>query len=261
MGFCIGVAVLFVLLDYFVNVCQGSSIGSIRRLFNITREDALPSWFGVTQTFLAALTALLITALARARGSRGWVVAGWIFVTVLLAYMAADDGAKIHERIGTAARMLEEARTDAEGELPGRGTFAWFPSYSWQVVMLPVFAVSGFAMFTFLWGQLRPRSSRWLLLGAFSLFALAVGLDFVEGLDRGHPWNLNAWITSRWSFNVYSLLHYARTDFEMVVHSSKAIEECVEMIAMTLLWAALLKHLGTTTPAFRVEFTPTAPRS
>ena len=53
---CLAAELLFVFLDATVNYSRWTDLGMIRRLFNITREDGMASWFGTTQTLLVALT-------------------------------------------------------------------------------------------------------------------------------------------------------------------------------------------------------------
>ena len=53
---CLAAELVFVLLDATVNYSQWTNLGMIRRMFNITREDGMASWFGTTQTFMVALT-------------------------------------------------------------------------------------------------------------------------------------------------------------------------------------------------------------
>jgi hypothetical protein len=73
----ITIVVLLVVLDYSINYSHGTEIGAIRRLFNMTREDALGSWFGVTVTTLAALTAWLTAAIVHRRNAPRARRLGW----------------------------------------------------------------------------------------------------------------------------------------------------------------------------------------
>jgi len=48
--------ILFMVLDYHINFGEMTKIGGLRRMFNITREDSLASWFACTQTLMLGLT-------------------------------------------------------------------------------------------------------------------------------------------------------------------------------------------------------------
>ena len=52
--FCLVVELLLVGLDAFINYGRFIDIGPIRRLFNITREDGLATWFMSCRRFLLA---------------------------------------------------------------------------------------------------------------------------------------------------------------------------------------------------------------
>jgi len=255
LAVCVALEIAFVLLDYHVNYARGSDIGSIRRLFNITREDALPAFFATTQTFLVALTAWLLFGMVRRQGAARMRVLGWLVVAAFFTYMAIDDGAKVHERVGTAVRVAVERATPGipagQRTLPG-----FFPSYPWQVVFLPAFAGLGLFTLVFLTRELRERTSRLLVLAGVSCFVVAVGLDFIEGLDPGHPWNVHFWIGSNWDIDVFARRRFARTAFDASLHFSKSLEETTEMFGTTLLWIALLRHLTEVTDELRIRFVP-----
>ena len=176
---CLGIELLFVLLDYHVNFGRLTDIGALRRMTNIAREDGLASWFGTTQTLLAGLTAWTIALLVRSQGAPRWRKAGWTAVAGFFTYLAIDDGAQVHERLGTVFRTLSEQGNPS--------ALAFFPSYSWQLFLGPVFAVLGLGMAVFLWRELPDRVGRGLVFGALTCLALAVGLDFFEGARVRSP--------------------------------------------------------------------------
>ncbi len=116
---CLALELTFVALDYWVNFGRLTEIGAMRRMFNIAREDGLASWFGVTQTLLIALTLWLVYALAKRDDGPRWRRYGWLVVALFFTYMAVDDGAQIHERLGTTIERI--------GEDSG-SSFDFFPS-------------------------------------------------------------------------------------------------------------------------------------
>ncbi|MFQ5687021.1 MAG: hypothetical protein ACE5GV_10210 [Candidatus Scalindua sp.] len=48
----LGIELLIVFLDVFVNHYQWCTVGSIRRMLNITREDSLSNWFSSLQAIM-----------------------------------------------------------------------------------------------------------------------------------------------------------------------------------------------------------------
>ncbi|MDX1764496.1 MAG: hypothetical protein R3231_09270, partial [bacterium] len=161
------------------------------------------------------------------RGARGWGLLALFFI-----YMAADDGAEIHERIGSTFKAMAKAASREEGVTSlGSRLLEFFPSYPWQLVMLPVFGTVGLLMFIFLWRTLKPPTARSILILAILCFVAAVGLDFIEGLNRDHPMNFAEMLSDRW-------VH----DSGAVRHFSKSLEEFLEMVGITLLWSLFVRH-------------------
>lgn len=241
---CVVVVLALIALDATVNYSRWTEIGAIRRLFNMTREDALGSWFGVTVTSLTALTAWATVIVVRrhdAARARRW---GWIVIALFLSWMAIDDGAEIHERLGTAFKTISQdavaaGRFGRLARLPDV-----FPSYSWQLLLLPVFAALGTFTLAFLWWEARAPKLRVLVVVAISIFALSVGLDFIEGLDETHRWNLYTHTANRFDLESLTERQFGVEPFTALRHFSKTFEEGLEIIAITILWVVLLRNLG-----------------
>ena len=248
LAVCLAIEVTLVALDYHVNYGRLSEIGAIRRLFNTAREDGLLSWFSVTQTAFVALTLWLVALTERWRGADRWRVRGWLVVTAVFVWMAMDDGAKVHERVGTATQVLAE-----HGSAMG-SVLATFPSYAWQVVFLPFFAAAGLFTLVFLWRELGDATGRALVLAGIGLFVVAVGMDFCEGLDRNHPWNPYAWLAGFQGVSAFTRARFHRAPYATLVHFSKSLEEFAEALANTLLWTAVLRHWARTAPGLRIRF-------
>lgn len=233
IGACLIAEIVLLILDYQVNYGAATRIDAMRQLTNLAAEDSLASWFSSTQTLLAALTLWVIRALVPvdpAAGSRR----GWLLLALLFSWMAVDDGAQIHERIGIA---FDEARSSG----------SWldaFPSYAWQIVVLPALAAVAAGGFGLVWRALAARRLTRHVLAGLACMALAVALDFFEGLDADHPWNLYTWISSRWPIEPWTLLRFGASAYDTLEHFSKAIEEYLEMLGLTLLWLAFLRHLA-----------------
>ena len=218
----LSIELIFLFLDATLNFNQWLDSRAVRRIFNITREDGLASWFMVLQTGLASLVLLLISQVVKAKEGKGLKSLCWLLLALFFLYLSADDAAKIHERMGTYL--------DSQGS--GLAIVKWFPSYGWQLIMLPPLCLAGFAMVFFLWKQLPKYPDHFILLLAPTLMAIAVGLDFIEGLAHAHPWNIHTLISESWQISPKTIRHYF-----------KAVEEFLEMVAISLLLMLFVKQL------------------
>ena len=245
--FCILAEIVFVILDYHINYGEWTYIGAMRRMFNTAREDGLASWFAMTQTLLASLTLGLIYLSVKNGSARPrWKSWGWLALTLFFFYMAVDDGAQLHERIGST---FKEALWTATG-----ATLDFFPSYAWQIVFLPFFGAIGLFMLGFLWYELDSRSSRVLLVIAVCLQVVAVAMDFVEGLEPEHRWNLYTIIANRFDLEPWTQARFGETAFDALRHFSKSFEETIEMAGISILWFLFLRHLSNVAGDLRVRF-------
>ena len=244
--FCLSFEIFLVLFDVIVNWGKLINIGAIRRLANIAREDGFATWFMVAQTLVAGLVLWLIFMVYRSRQeSRGKVFA-WGFLAGFFTYMSADDASKIHERLGTAfSKIVPE-----KGASSSDGFFGWlqsiFPSYDWQIAVLPLFVGIGFFMLFFLLREFHDRKNKILLFVAVGCMALAVVIDFFEGLDNSHAWKIERWIWEALDTRRYNVTHFA-----------KALEEFLEMLSISLLLMLFTRHLiQTTNSSLAIDFSP-----
>ncbi len=99
-----------------------------------------------SQTLLIALSVWFIFYLHHKLdiGEKSTKIA-WAILASFFTFMAADDGAAIHERLGsTFELMAKSANTET-----GNTLLAYFPSYAWQIVVLPFYAAMGLFMLLF----------------------------------------------------------------------------------------------------------------
>lgn len=221
---CLIVELALVYLDLTINWWQWSDSGPIRRLFNTTREDGLASWFAVSQTLVVALVAWLLFTILLHQNTTVWRRAGWLIIALFFSYMCIDDGAMVHERLGSAFKET----TDAAGLV----------TYAWHYVLLPFFVGMGVFILAFLWREMPVVRARLMILAALGCFGLAVGMDFVEGMDDGYRVLVDA---TGWKPAT-------------VRHFSKSLEEFLEMVGMSLFLAAFIGHLAAVAPSLQVRF-------
>lgn len=227
----LGIELLIVFLDVFVNHYEWCSIGSIRRMLNITREDCLSNWFSSLQAIMAGSVLWLIAFAVRKqiqdykRKFYCWAGIGSFFI-----YMGIDDAIKFHERMGTAFKTLISRSANTSGPGILNSAHNAFPSYSWQMIFGPLFMAMGIFMLWFLWKEFSLRKYRFLFLAAIWLYILAVGLDFVEGLDGKF-------------FEDVGIAGFFSTEDFRIRHMSKALEEFLEMLGTTIFLTVFLKYL------------------
>lgn len=227
----LGIELLIVFLDVFVNHYQWCSVGSIRRMLNITREDSLSNWFSSLQAIMVGTVLWLIAFAVRKqmqdykRKFYCWAGIGSFFI-----YMGIDDAIKFHERMGTAFKAFVSWSVETSGPGILSSVHNAFPSYPWQMIFGPFFMAMGIFMLWFLWKEFSLRKSRFLFLVAIWLYVLAVGLDFVEGLDGEF-------------FEDVGIAGFFSTEDFRIRHMSKALEEFLEMFGTTIFLTVFLKYL------------------
>jgi len=252
---CLVAEVAFVVLDYFVNYGGATKLSTLRRLTNIAREDSLASWFGSTQTLLIGLTLWCVYFVVRQQTTDRARRAGWLFLASFFTFMAVDDGAMLHERAGTVfSKMHSSDPSDGTAVSLGGRIENLFPSYEWQIVALPIFVLAGVFMLFFLWRELEQRRDKLIVVAALACLALAVGLDFVEGLEPEHPWNLYTIISNAVDFGDSTEFRFGQSPYDTLRHFSKSIEEYLEMLANTLLWYVFLRTLTERAAHVRIRF-------
>ncbi|MDB2441659.1 hypothetical protein N9W72_08700, partial [Luminiphilus sp.] len=100
-------------------------------------------------------------------------------------------------------------------------------TYSWQVFVLPVFLFVGF--FMLLWGYQHVRNletQRWVIFGSVCI-ALAIGVDYFEGLVDNEVVSLEGRAVSE----------------ETIAHYQRVVEEFLEMTGFVCILHGLWIHL------------------
>ncbi len=227
--FLLGLELGFVLLDIVFNYYGLIPNSSIRRLFNMAREDSLQAWVAGVQTVFVGLVVWLIFAKTRGRA--------WAAIAAFFIYLGLDDGAKIHERVGTAVKEFSKSR------LPASSDAILETSYTWQFVFGPFLISMGLFILWFLWRELREPSLRWLAFAALACYGLAVGIDFIEGMP-------GAYATIGESLGLST---------KFTSHFGRVIEEFLELFGSSLFLITFLKHFMQISPRTSVVFRDESP--
>ena len=215
---------LLVVLDAAISYGELVPNRAIGRLFNITREDSIPNWFASMQFLLIALVLWVIFLRVRELDGAQWKARGWAFLSGVFLFLSIDDGSKLHERVGTwfkASDLVDD-----------------YLSYSWHIVLGPVFAAIGLFLLLFAWRAFRSRVLKMLFLAGLACLGLAQGMDFLEGIDDV----------------VEYLEEFLSVSEHTVRHFSKSAEEFLEMLGQTLLLVTFLRHLGDVAEGWGIEF-------
>lgn len=229
----LGIELLIVFLDVFVNHYEWSSIASIRRMVNITREDSLPNWFSSIQAIIVGSVIWLIAFAVRNRMhdkhyKRKFYC--WACIGIFFIYVGIDDAIKFHERMGTACKDLLERYAGSSDPGILYSMYEAFPSYPWQMIFGPFLIAMGIFLLWFLWKELSSKRLWYWFLVGISLYVIAVGLDFVEGLDVGF-------------YKDAGIAGFFSTEDYRIRHMSKTLEEFLEMLGTTIFLTIFLKNL------------------
>jgi hypothetical protein len=213
----LAIEVFLVVADLAIIQMNLTTLVPLHWLFNLEREDGLGDWLASLQTFLIAVTVWAIYwRVQQPPHPNGWRL-GWLILALFLTYLAIDDGAAIHERIGSAGVVQPSGWV--------RRVLALFPTYMWHLMFGPLFAALGLFMLVFLLREL--RDSRPLVLVGMMCLVGAVGFDVLDGMDM-----------------IVQHLHIVRI-----------AEEVIEMFGFTVLWIAVLKHLFQLTDRLAIVLT------
>ncbi len=243
---CIVTEVILFLLDAFVNYGKLVEIGAVRRFCNLAREDSLSSWLGSMQTLLVGFTLLLIFLRKRKdKSATKWNTAGWCVLALFFIYMAVDDGAEVHERMGSVFKAISMGSVSSGDGMPiGKKLLEFFPSYPWQIIFMPIFGSMGIFLLIFLRREFKGCPEWTYTVIGITCLVVAVAMDFVEGMDKGHAWNIHTIIKEKYHLRSYTVRHF-----------SKTIEEVLEMLGTTFFWTAFLKYFSRIAGIIRFQFT------
>lgn len=214
------------LMDFTFAYMRLSDQRVVQRLNNLAREDGMGTWFASSQALLVGVVLFALAGLSWRTERRDAL--GWGLLASFFTYVSMDDALSFHERVGGLLRRATYA-----------GGAEWFPSYSWQLMFGPLFGGMGLFMVWFLTRRLAPNLRPWLAI-ALGCFVLAVGLDFVEGLDEAFE----------------AIADVVGVSEYTVSHGSKVTEELLEMAGTTSFFAMFSLQLVASLAGRRIVLDP-----
>jgi len=232
------IELLLVVLDLSFSYADILNNLALQQLFNLAREGSLGSWFSSTQLLLTgAVLWLLFVRFLNDSSTPVFKKYAWALIALFFTFMAIDDAAAIHETIGSTYEDIVSNADEAKDVMGGE-ILQSYPSYPWQVILGPVFLLMGLFIFIFIWAEVSLRSMRLLLIAALGCYAIAVGLDYVEGVYGGYK----------------TIIVTTGLDYDSVMHISKVIEEFLEMLGTTFFLVLFIKHLAMHTESIEFKF-------
>lgn len=69
-------------------------------------------------------------------------------------------------------------------------------------------------------------------------------LDFFDGLHAEHPLNQYTKLTERHDISAFTQARFGHTPYDTLQHFSRAVEEFLEMVVMTIFWLVFLVELA-----------------
>ena len=202
----LGFAVIYY-LPYFFDIEYSYFITDY---MNITQEKNVPTFFSF---FIMMLVGLVYFLLYKEEKKYYW-----LFIALFFFYLGFDDMFKIHEHVGSSVgHTVVEDGLDKE-----------FSTYYWQAVFMPMFALFGlyivYVTSKAFW-DISCKRCIVMLFAGYGLYAVAIAMDFYEGMDTDLFWLLEIFKT---------------LDYDALVDVMRATEEAIEMLGGTLILASLL---------------------
>lgn len=143
-------------------VTEAISVHQRIELMRVDREVSVYTWLSVVMLFTASL---LLYKIAQAKEVRRWSVPWWYALSLAFFVLSADEGLRIHERIG--------------GLVTGVGERIDYLGYDWVVVYIPLTIIFGVAFIPFL-QQLHPRSRLLFIVSGLIYATGAAGFEMIS---------------------------------------------------------------------------------
>lgn len=204
-------SVFFLILYYLSYPFEYQKNYLFKDYFSITKEKNVPTFFSF---IIMVLISMVYFLLYKEKEKLSWLI-----ISIFFLYLGFDDMFKIHENLGS--QVGHAVVNDALSMN--------FISYYWQAVFMPIFAIFGLYIFYATYKEFliqKKPIGAYMMFGGFTLYAIAIALDFYEGSGSNFFWILELFPT------LY---------FDDIVHLMRATEEAIEMLGGTLILASLLK--------------------
>ena len=200
---------------------DGALSQRLTRFVHMDREGNLPTWFAATQFLCLAFAFIVLSVLERdtlAPHSGRWQ---WSICALGAVLLSLDEGAALHEMLGTFLGALFAQAPDGSWLRALEG----FPSYYWLLFYVPIVLPLVFTLLLFV--ARRIGRNRYLLFAGGFIYVLgAVVLDYLEGRygAAGHAGLPLVLAGNRYLLDIF------------------LIEESLEMLGLSIVLGAVMQH-------------------
>lgn len=227
IGFFLLIEINLLLLDLVFNWQGLINYQPIRQLFNMELEASLANWISSLVYLSVGIAAWLIVLKEKYINKKNLNAFFWLIIALGFTYLAADDGAGIHERIGTTLKLLHDRNSWNPEYIRLHWIIKNFPSYYWQVVFVPVLAIFSIFSFIFFARVLNSKKLLFFIFLAFLIMAFAQCLDYLEGIHYSYKF-----LQDSLGFTYKGLRHFF-----------KIFEEFLEMCGMNIILGVFMAYL------------------
>ncbi|MEN8261361.1 MAG: hypothetical protein ABFS02_12400, partial [Pseudomonadota bacterium] len=161
-------------------------------MFDVGREDSLPTWFSAFNLMIAAILLSFIYLHSRANRTRNRHY--WLALCLIFLALSIDEVASIHERMASLQRYTGVK-------------IALIQTHAWLIYGAPLVVIFGAIMFPFLRRLPRTTAARFILAGTIFVGG-AMGFEFVGA------WMLHHGIAERGDF-IYKVRRILEEGCEM----------------------------------------------
>jgi hypothetical protein len=148
------------------------TVRALGQAFDMTRESSIATYWSCLLALGTGLACFFVASLLRQNGASGLRYRGWIFAGIVFVCVSVDDAIAFHEKIGaiTSLGLMHSLN---------------YPSYPWHVTVAPIVGAGLLLAALVIWRDVRKvRGLTATLLLALGCFAVALGLDFMEGITE-----------------------------------------------------------------------------
>ncbi len=192
---------------------------SVQKIFNVTKERNIPTWYASSTLLLSALM-LAVIAFAKKKEGASFVL-HWTALSFIFIYLSFDEAFVVHEKWSIPLRAYFNA--------------GGFFHYAWVIPAIAFVLIFVLAYLRFLVDL--PVSTRRLFLIAGALFVGgAIGLEMFSG---------------------YYQSYYGRYNIPFLI--IVAAEEFLEMLGIVVFIHALISYLGSNDVRIRFDDEVLAP--
>jgi len=169
---CLFVEAWLVFLHFQLALHATPTVRALGQAFDMRREASIATYWSCLLTLGIGLVCFCVTVIQRRNGSAKLSCRGWAYAGIVFVCLSVDDAIAFHEKIGaiTSLELMHSLN---------------YPSYPWHVSVAPIITFCLLSAAFVIWRDVRRiEGLTAILLLALGCFAIALGLDFMEGIEE-----------------------------------------------------------------------------